>query len=41
MSLKDSCWGERQTYPPTIPSVNHFERKGTEVFWIEQEKSLF
>ena len=41
MSLKDSCWGERQTYPPTIPSVNHFERKGTELFWIEQEKSLF
>ena len=37
MSSKDSCLGKRQTYPPTIPSVNHFDRKGSELFWIEQD----
>ena len=41
MSLKDSCEDGWLTYPPTFPSVNHFDCKGNELFWIEQENSQF
>lgn len=41
ISLKDSCKGERQTHPPTFPSVNHFDCKGSEIFWIKQKKMFF